>query len=130
MSKVVRAKTLDCHFARCLSEVVSLFHTFMAAENLDNLPPLGSIVALCLAPMVIGIMIEQLLLGIIFSQAAVYFYYHFSSDTSFCRSIVTCLVVSTVLLGMMDLCVHRLLTHLSLYSTHLFTIIWKHDTIS
>lgn len=74
----------------------------MTNESLDSLLSPCSIIGPFLGPMLIGIMIEQLLLGIICSQAVVYFRYHFNSDTSFCRSIVTCLVVSTILLGIMD----------------------------
>lgn len=61
-----------------------------------------SIIDIFLSPMVIGVMLEQWLLGIICSQAATYFRYHFSTDSTFCRSIATCLVISTVFLGILD----------------------------
>lgn len=67
-----------------------------------------------LGPMLIGIMIEQFLLGIICYQAVAYFRYHFSSDTSFCRSIVACLVVSTILLGILD------------FTTLYYRLIWEY----
>jgi hypothetical protein len=88
----------------------------MPDESLDNLQQLKALVDNFLGPIVTGIMIEQLLLGIICSQAVTYFRCHFSNDTSFCRSIVTCLVVSTAVLGILDLCVHWLPHHFLLMS--------------
>jgi hypothetical protein len=65
------------------------------------LPP-SSMVISSLGPMLTGMMIEQLALGIVCSQASEYFRYHFSSDRPFSRSIVTSLVILNVFLGIMD----------------------------
>lgn len=74
----------------------------MTDESFDNHLPPCYIVEKFLAPVVAGTMVEQWLLGIICSQAVMYFRHHFNSDTIFCRSIVTCLVAFTILLGILD----------------------------
>jgi uncharacterized membrane protein YjjB (DUF3815 family) len=69
-----------------------------------NIPP-PSVVAAGFGPMVTGIMIQQLLLGVISSQTAQYWRQHYKQDTLFDKSIVISLAVLNVFIGVLDLCV-------------------------
>lgn len=89
-------------------------------NDLDNLSPLlSSLVATVLGPMVMGVMIEQFLLGIVCYQAITYFCYHFSSDAFFCRSIVIFPVVFTLFQSVLDFIVifRRLIRDYSNYES-------------
>lgn len=76
----------------------------MAAQGWSTaIVPSISLVSISLGPLLTGVMIEHLVLGIVCSQTATYFRHHFSNDGLFIRSIVTSLAVLNILIGIMNL---------------------------
>jgi len=69
----------------------------MSASN----PP-QSVIADGFGPLVTGMMIQQLLFGILCSQMATYYRYHFSRDSTFYKTIVSTLAILNVVIGCLD----------------------------